>query len=108
MRSWKAQGSLEEPSAELTAFFSTPHGLKFLQKMVTAVMFVIEYGPSGVRGTQECLHLSGADQFVASSYGALQAYSMRMEQYIEGIAKLHSGANPRSLRGDVHPFGQFR
>ena len=62
MRSWKAQGSSEEPSAELTAFFSTPHGLKFLQKMVTAAMFVIDYGPSGVRGTQEYLHLSGADR----------------------------------------------
>lgn len=82
MRSWKTQGALEKPSTELTEFFSTPHGLKFLQKMVAAAMFVIEYGPSGIRGTQEYLHLSGADQFVASSYGALQAYSKRMEQYI--------------------------
>jgi uncharacterized protein DUF6399 len=93
MRSWKAQGSSEEPSVELTAFFSTPHGLKFLQKMVTAAMFVIEYGPSGVRGTQAYLHLSGADQFVASSYGALQAYSMRMEQYIVSF-----GADEEKLR----------
>lgn len=52
MRSWKAQ---EKSSTELTEFFSTPHGLKFLQKMVAAAMFVIEYGPSGARGTQEYL-----------------------------------------------------
>ena len=94
MRSWKAQDkSLEEPSAELTEFFSTPHGLKFLQTMVTAAMFVIEYGPSGVRGTQEYLRLSGADQFIASSYGALQAYSMRIEQHIGSF-----GADEEKLR----------
>jgi hypothetical protein len=93
MRSWKAQEqSPAEPSPELTEFFSTPHGLKFLQKMVAAAMFVIEYGSSGVRGTQEYLHLSGVDQFVASSYGALQAYSMRMEEHIVSF-----GANEEKL-----------
>ena len=93
MRSWKAQRSSEEPSPELTVFFSTPHGLKFLQKMVAAAMFVIEYGPSGVRGAQQYLNLSGADQFVASSYGALQAYSIRMEQHIVSF-----GADEEKLR----------
>ena len=83
MRSWQIQEEASEgPSPELTEFFSTPHGVKFLQRMVTAAVFVIEYGPSGIRGSQEYLRLSGVDRFVASSNGALQAYSTRIEQHI--------------------------
>ena len=83
IRSWLIrEDDLEGFSPELTEFFTTPHGVKFLQRMVSAAVLVIEYGPSGVRGTQEYLRLSGLDRFVASSNGALQAYSTRMEQHI--------------------------
>jgi hypothetical protein len=82
MRSWTQTRPLEKPSIALTDFFATLDGIKLLQKMIAAAMFVIDYGPSGVRGVQEYLRLSGLDQFVASSYGAIQAYSTRMEQYI--------------------------
>lgn len=80
MRSWQSQQiSLESP---LQDFFSTPQGAQFFQQAVTAAILVIEYGPSGVRGTQEYLRLSGLDQFVATSNGALHDYSKRIEQHI--------------------------
>lgn len=82
MRSWKGQNnSFENPSGWVD-FFSTPDGAQFLQQVVIAVILVIEYGPSGVRGTQEVLRLSGLSKFVASSNGALSDYSKRVEEYI--------------------------
>jgi len=82
MRSWKDQSnSFESPSGWID-FFSTPDGAQFLQRVVTAVILVIEYGPSGVRGAQEVLRLSGLSKFVASSNGALSDYSKRIEEYI--------------------------
>lgn len=81
MRSWRIQKDALS-SLELNEFFSTPHGARFLQKLVTAAILVIEYGPSGIRGVQEYLRLSGLSLFVASSNGALQDYSNRVEQHI--------------------------
>jgi hypothetical protein len=81
MRSWQIQTELPKIHGEVAEFFSTPSGIQFLQQLVTAAAFVIEYGPSGIRGTQEYLRLSGLNQFVALSNGALQAYSRRIEQY---------------------------
>ena len=82
MRSWKGQTAFPESNSELQGFFATPCGALFLQQAVTAAIFVIEYGPSGIRGTQEYLRLSGLDQFVATSNGALHDYSKRIEQHI--------------------------
>lgn len=94
MRSWQIrEDASEEPSSELTEFFSTPAGLNFLQRMATAANFVIEYGPSGVRGFQEYLRLSGLNRFIASSNGTLQAYSKRIEQHIVSF-----GMNEEKLR----------
>ncbi len=82
MRSWKAEKNSPEFCPELNEFFSTPCGTEFIQQIVMAAVLVIEYGPTGIRGLQEFLHLSGLDQFVASSNGALHAYSKRVEQHI--------------------------
>lgn len=81
MRSWKTQNSSESPD-ELRAFISTPAGAEFLQRVVTAAIYVIEYGPSGIRGTQEFLRLSKLSWFVATSNGALHDYSKRIETHI--------------------------
>jgi hypothetical protein len=42
----------------------------------------IHFGCGGIRGLQEFLRLSRLNQFVGSSYGALQAFSIRCEEYI--------------------------
>jgi Family of unknown function (DUF6399) len=81
MRSWKTQNSPESPE-ELRDFISTPTGAKFLQRLVTTAIYVIEYGPSGIRGTQEFLRLSKLSWFVATSNGALHDYSKRIEKHI--------------------------
>lgn len=82
MHSWITQKSFSDSISELCDFFSTPQGAQFLQRTVTAAALVIEYGPSGIRGIQEYLRLSGLDQFVASSNGALHDYSKRLEEHI--------------------------
>lgn len=82
MRSWKNQQNALDTPLEVNDFFSTTHGAELLQKIVTAVILVIEYGPSGIRGIQEYLRLSGLGVFVASSNGALQDYSKRIEQHM--------------------------
>lgn len=81
MRSWKIQQRSYEEMA-LYEFFSTPHGAHFLERLVTGAIFTIEYGPRGIRGTQQYLRLIGVDQYVSTSTGALHAYSKRIEQQL--------------------------
>ena len=46
MRSWKNQQNALDTPLEVNDFFSTTHGAELLQKIVTAAILVIEYGPS--------------------------------------------------------------
>jgi hypothetical protein len=59
-----------------------PAGAAFLQRVVISAYQTIHFGCGGIRGLQEFLRLSKLSHFVGSSYGALQAFSMRCEEYI--------------------------
>lgn len=82
MQSWKTQRYASQEFAEWEEFFLSPSGAGFLQRCVMAAHHVTHYGPSGIQGLQEFLQLSNLDRFVASSNGALQAYTERCEKYI--------------------------
>jgi hypothetical protein len=81
MQSWRSR-SLQGVSPELADFIATPLGAEFLQRIVMSAYQAIHFGCGGIRGLQEFLRLSRLDQFVGSSYGALQAFSLRCEEHI--------------------------
>jgi len=87
MQSWRSKGNSSKVSPELTEFFSTVPGSIFLQRLVMSAHQVIHFGCGGIRGLQEFLELSLLDQFVASSEGALQAFSVRGEEHIVAFGK---------------------
>lgn len=82
IQSWILKENALQVSPELTKFFSTVFGAIFLQRVVMAAYQAIHFGYGGIRGLQEFLNLSMLDQFVASSEGALQAFSKRYEEHI--------------------------
>ncbi len=82
MQSWRSKENSPGVSPELTEFLSTVSGSIFLQRIVLSAHQVIHFGCGGIRGLQEFLRLSMLDQFVASSEGALQAFSVRCEEHI--------------------------
>ena len=82
MQSWKNKKKSETPSGPLATFIRTPEGIDFLQKIVMAMAFSNKCGHGGIRGMQDFLHHSGLDEFVASSFGALQNFWVRCEDYI--------------------------
>jgi hypothetical protein len=82
MQSWRASETAHGVSDEVEAFFSTPCGAKFLQRMVLAAYQSIHFGCGGIRSLQEFLRLSHLNQFVASSDGALHDFSVRCEEHI--------------------------
>lgn len=82
MQSWRSSKKTPEGISELTEFFSTISGVTFLQRVVMAAYQVTHFGYGGIRALQEFLCLSKLDQFVASSEGALQAFSVRYEEHI--------------------------
>jgi hypothetical protein len=82
MQSWNTQKRTLLKFAEWEEFFLRPSGAELLQRCVMAAHQVTHYGPSGIQGLQEYLRLSGLDHFVASSKGALQAFTERCEEHI--------------------------
>jgi hypothetical protein len=81
MQSWRTKPS-PNVTSDVVEFFSSPSGAILLQKIVMSAYHEIHFGCGGLRSLQEFLHLSELDQFVASSEGALQAYSVRCEEHI--------------------------
>jgi hypothetical protein len=81
MQSWRSRKA-QEFSLEIAEFFSTLAGKEFLQRLIISVYKVTHFGSGGIRGLQEFLELSMLDQLIASSYGALQAFSVRCEEQI--------------------------
>ena len=84
IRSWKDQ---KNDAQELRVFFETPIGAAFLERNVFAVMKISKCGPSGIRGVEEYLRLTGLDRFVGSSNGALQKFWSRCEEAIIKFGK---------------------
>ena len=82
MQSWRSEKDSQGILPELAEFFTTPAGAIFLQRIVMSAYQVIHFGCGGIRGLQEFLRLSMLNQFVASSEGALHAFSVRYEEYV--------------------------
>jgi len=82
MQSWRSRECSREVLPELVEFFSTFAGIEFLQRLIMSAYQVIHFGCGGIRALQEFLRLSGLNHFIASSDGALQAFSVRCEKYI--------------------------
>lgn len=82
MQSWRSRKTSPEFSPEVAEFFSTLAGKEFLQRITLSVYQVTHFGFGGIRGLQEFLELSMLNRFVASSYGALQSFSVRCEEHI--------------------------
>lgn len=82
MQSWQAKPSIKEAPPELQDFLSTLTGAEFLNRVFLAAHQSIRYGCGGLRALKEFLTLSGLHHFVASSEGALHAFSRRYENYI--------------------------
>ena len=87
MQSWQTNFRSKSVVPELADFFSTPSGAALLHRLVMAAYQVIHFGCGGIRGLQEFLQLSTLSCFVASSDGALQAFSVRCEEHIVAIGE---------------------
>lgn len=88
MQSWRSCQSPQSRLPELIEFFSTLVEKEFLQRIAMSAYHVIHVGAGGLRGLQEFLKLSNLDQFVASSFGALQEFSVRCEKYIVAFGEI--------------------
>jgi hypothetical protein len=82
MQSWRSRKTTPDIPPEMAKFFSTLVGKELLQRITMAVYQVTHFGSGGIRGLQEFLELSTLHHLVASSYGALQAFSVRCEKHI--------------------------
>ena len=86
MQSWISHKSTQGVCPETAQFFSTPVGAALLQRIVMAEFQTTHFGCGGIRAIQEFLQLSTLSNFVASSEGALQAFSERYDQHIIDFA----------------------
>lgn len=91
MQSWKSRKASQEFFPEVVEFFSTVAGEELLQRIVISAYQIIHFGSGGIRGLQEFLELSTLDRLVASSYGALQAFSIRSEEHIIAFGAVEEG-----------------
>lgn len=99
MQSWiNGEADTQASTEELDVFFSTPTGIKLIKRIMFAVYFAIRFSCGGVRGIQECLRLSGLNKFIASSKGALQAFSDRCEEYIIEFGKTQEAQRAKTMK----------
>jgi hypothetical protein len=83
MQTWIKQKTEKISAAdEERAFFTSPVGLAFLERIVAASFYNNKFGKAGISGVQEFLRNAKLDSYVASSIGALQLYGKRFEEGI--------------------------
>ncbi len=82
MQSWQTEKKNQNIHPELAEFFLSPIGKLFTHRLVMAAHQSIRYGCGGIRGLQEFLQLSWLENVVASSVGALEAFSVRYEEHL--------------------------
>ena len=96
---WTAEPVLEEVRDQ---FFDSITGCAVLQRILMAAVMVLIHGPSGIRGIQQFLRLSGLSDYVGSSIGALQQLVHKFEKEIGAFgdateAELSKGMPSREL-----------
>ena len=68
---------------DVARFFETPHGLDFLERLLTAAHLVfVQANDCGLRNLSWFIELSGLDQFIAPSYRAQQAVAEEVESLL--------------------------
>ncbi len=82
MQSWQTEKKTQNIHPELAEFLLSPIGKLFTHRLVMAAHQSIRYGCGGIRGLQEFLRLSWLENVVASSVGALEAFSVRYEEHL--------------------------
>lgn len=87
MQCWRIKKSGAKIHPEMGDFLEGPVGQKFLQNLFMAHYMVSHFGCGGIRSLKEFLHLSGLDQLIAASEGALHAFSVRCEEYIVNFGR---------------------
>lgn len=96
MRSWVKDQPKD--NQELAVFLATPVGAEFLQRVVMAAHHSIHYGCGGIGSLQEFLGLSGLNQFVASSNGALQEFANRYEEHIIAFGEAQEAQSAKTMK----------
>lgn len=67
----------------LVAFLESPTGYRFLRRLVAALHLVFHLvGPAGLRPLGHFLELTQLDRFVAPSFGAQQAWAVRLQDLL--------------------------
>ncbi len=80
LQHWQQRKARVEAEPAVVAFFESPEGLVFLQRLLVAAHVVISLlGSGGIRLVCLLLELSGVDRFVAASYGTQQGVGAAIE-----------------------------
>ena len=80
---WLAREKRLAIDPALSAFFESPAGVAFLQRLVVAAHLVMTLqGPCGIRLVGQLLELAGLAPFVATSYSAQQRVAVAMEKAV--------------------------
>jgi hypothetical protein len=92
---------LEQPDGldpRVVAFLRSPAGEAFLRQLVLALFLVFHLqGACGLRLLQEFLRLTKLDPFVATSYGALHAFGLRLQERLTAFGSAERTALAREM-----------
>ena len=83
LRYWEQREQRTDAPAELVAFFESPLGLAFLQRLLLALHLVFQQqGTAGIRPLCRFLELAQLAPFVAASYGAQQRLATLLQELL--------------------------
>jgi hypothetical protein len=81
LRNWSRRKAEIDLPASSVAFFESPPGIDFLQRILVAAHLVFgEVGPCGTRPVAKFLQLTGLDRFIGTSYGRQYDFRVQLEQ----------------------------
>jgi hypothetical protein len=95
---WMRQDQPDGLDPLLVAFLRSAAGERFLRSLVLALFLIFHLqGACGLRLLQDFLRLTGLDHFVATSYGALHAFGLRLEQRLAIFASEERAALAKEM-----------
>lgn len=103
LQHWLRQTQHPQLEPEVTAFFESPVGYRFLRRLVLALHLVFHLaGPAGIRLLCCFLERTQLGRFVAPSFGAQQALAVRLQDALltydgEEKQRLAAGMPPRKI-----------
>jgi len=103
LRYWCDRKSYIDADPVLTEFFESPVGTAFLHRLALGAHFTMtQSGSCSVRHVCQFFELTGLDRFIASSYGAQQKISVKLEEAVADFGKeetkrLAEGMKPKDI-----------